>query len=490
MAYNHGIGVVEQETSLTTPVESTAGLQIIFGTAPIHLLKDPAAAVNKPILCYSFAECQQNLGYSDDFKNFTLCQSMDACFRVFNVAPIVLVNVLDPAKESHTRQNQEEECPVAEGVARYAKPYVLLSTLTVKNADSPLTAGTDYLAEHAEDGTVRITLLGEAAEAETVKISSESLDPAGVTAEDIVGGVNVQTGAETGLELIRQIYPRLGMTAGILLAPGWSQDPVVAAALQAKAEIINGCFRAETYIDISTDPENGGAAVYTEVKAAKEKQGVSSSYAAALWPLVAVGSKRYYYSAMFAALTAATDAANSDVPYASPSNKDLKVTATILEDGTEVFLDQQQANDLLNANGVITAINANGYKAWGNNTAAYPSTTDPKDRFLAVRRFFNWDANNFILSYFQKVDDPANTRLIRSVVDSQNIKGNGYVARDYCAGYRTEFRTEENPLTDLLNGHLTTHTFMAPYLPAEYIENINEYDTAALQAALNGGDEA
>ena len=153
-----------------------------------------------------------------------------------------------------------------------------------------------------------------------------------------------------------------------------------------------------------------------------------------------------------------------------------------------MLLDQQQANDLLNAGGIITAINANGYKAWGNNTAAYPSTTDPKDRFLAVRRFFNWDANNFILTYFQKVDNPGNTRLIRSIVDSQNIKGNGYVARDYVAGYRTEFRSDENPVTDLLNGKLTVHTFLAPYVPAEYIENINEYDTAALEAALTGGD--
>ena len=193
---------------------------------------------------------------------------------------------------------------------------------------------------------------------------------------------------------------------------------------------------------------------------------------------------------MTTGLTATVDAGNDDVPYESPSNKDLRITGTVLHDGTEVLLDQQQANDLLNANGIITAINANGWKAWGNNTAAYPSTTDPKDRFLAVRRFFNWDANNFILTYFQKVDNPANTRLIQSIVDSQNIKGNGYVARDYAAGYRCEFREEENPLTDLLNGHLTTHTFLAPYVPAEYIENVNEYDTAALQAALTGGDAA
>ena len=138
---------------------------------------------------------------------------------------------------------------------------------------------------------------------------------------------------------------------------------------------------------------------------------------------------------------------------------------------------------------MITAINANWYKAWGNNTAAYPSTTDPKDRWLAVRRFFDWDGNNFILTYFQKVDKPGNTRLIQSIVDSQNIIGNGYVARDYCAGYRTEFKSDENPITNLLDGHLTVHTYLAPYIPAEYIENIREYDTEALEAALTGGGE-
>lgn len=141
---------------------------------------------------------------------------------------------------------------------------------------------------------------------------------------------------------------------------------------------------------------------------------------------------------------------------------------------------------MLNANGVITAINQGGFVLWGNSTAAYPATSDPKDRWLAVRRFFNWDGNNFILTYRQKVDRPGNTRLIQSIVDSQNIIGNGYVARDYCAGYKMEFLAEDNPTTELLAGHLTVRTKLAPYIPAEYIENIREYDTAALTAALGG----
>lgn len=484
MSYYHGVYNSEIDTSLTAPIQGSAGLQVIFGTAPIHLSNDPEAAVNQPMLCYSFAECKQSVGYSDNFGDFTLCESIDACFRVFNVAPIILVNVLDPKKDGHTTVNGAEDCPVADGQARYEKPYVLLESLVVKHGETELTAGSDYIAAHDEDGTVLLTLLTEEArQAEALSVASRSLNPAGVTRADIVGGVDALTGQETGLELVRHIYPKLGMVPGLLLAPGWSKDPVVAAALQAKCEDINGVFDCCCLLDLPTAGEDG-AAVYTQAKTAKEKLGASSSHAAVLWPMVAVGDKIYHYSALFGALTAYTDASNSDVPYESPSNKDLKITATVLEDGTEVILDTQQVNDALNANGIISAVNDGGFKAWGNSTAAYPATTDPKDRWLAVRRFFDWDGNNFIRTYRQKVDKPGSKRLIRTIVDSQNIVGNGYVARDYCAGYRLEFLEDENPATELLNGHLTVHTYLAPYIPAEYIENIREYDVDALEAAL------
>lgn len=484
MAYQHGVYNSEQDTSLSTPIQGSAGLQIIFGTAPIHLAEDPFTAANVPKLCYSFKECSAALGYSDDFAHFTLCQSIDANFRVFNVAPIILINVLDPTKAAHISSNATEEYPVEAGFVRYNKPYVLLSTMEVKQDQTLLNAGSDYVAIH-EDGAVRITVLSETAKnAAHLTISSTSLNPSGVTREDLVGGVDVASGKETGMELVRHIYPKFGLVPGILLAPGWSHDAVVAAALQAKTEKINGVFDCCTYLDIATD--STGARVYSDVKEAKEAMGAVGTHAAVFWPMVAIGSKRYEMSALAAALTAYNDAANADVPYESPSNKGLRITATLLKDGTEVLLDQQQANEVLNANGIITAINVGGFKLWGNNTAAYPNTTDPKDRWLAVRRFFDWDGNNFIRTYFQKVDKPGNQRLIQSIVDSQNMVGNGYVARDYCAGYRLEFRSDENPVTNLMDGHLTVHTFLAPYIPAEFIENIREYDVTAIQAAMGG----
>jgi hypothetical protein len=378
MAYKHGVYNSEQDTSLTAPVEGAAGLQVIFGVAPIHLSSDPAAAVNTPMLCYSFKECQQAWAIRTTSRNSHPCQSIDASFRVFNVAPVILVNVLDPAKAAHTTENVAASYDVADAQVIYDKDFVLLGSLVVKNGEATLVAGSDYTATHDDAGKVVITLLSVAAqEAESLTVSSKSINPAGVTREDIVGGVDATTGKETGLELVRHIYPKLGMVPGLLLAPGWSQDAVVAAALQAKTEEINGVFDCNTYLDIAADAD--GAKIYTNAKTAKETMGASSPHAAVFWPMVAVGSKIYYMSAMAAALTAYNDAGNADVPYESPSNKDLKVTATVLKDGTEVVLDQQQANDVLNANGIITAINANGFKLWGNNTAAYPSTTDPKD---------------------------------------------------------------------------------------------------------------
>ena len=58
----------------------------------------------------------------------------------------------------------------------------------------------------------------------------------------------------------------------------------------------------------------------------------------------------------------------------------------------------------------------------GNNTACYPDVTDPKDRWIACRRFFSWWANSFMLTYKSRVDNPANKRLIETICDTENIR--------------------------------------------------------------------
>lgn len=480
--YRHGVYTSEQATSVTAPIVGSAGLQVVIGTAPINMVADPAAAVNKPILVNNFKEAVEAVGYSDDFAKYTLCEAMSASFSVVGTGPLVLINVLDPAK--HTADIASTTVQVNAGVGVLDVQGAIAKSLTVKAGSTSLTYGTDYIVTFNDDGTANIVLIagGAGASATTLTVTGKKLDPSKVTAADIVGGVNASTGEETGLEVVRQVYPKLSMTPGIIIAPRFSSEATVAAALQAKTHEINGVFGAVCIIDVNSGAT--GAKKYADVKQQKEKQAVTSSTAYAVWPYAKVGDVVYSGSSLAAALTAYTDAINGDTPNVSPSNKTLSISAACLADGTEVVLDQEQANTV-NSFGVATFLNMSGFRLWGNNTAAYPGTTDPKDRWFSVRRFLSWAANTFILTYFQKVDSPANKRLIEAIVDSENVRGNGFVARGVCARYEITFNASENTTADLLNGKLTFHQYITPYTPAEDIEDIIEFDPHALAAALN-----
>lgn len=490
MAYQHGVYTREQATSMSAATNSTAGLQVVFGTAPIYQLAD-LTGVTAPKLCSSYAEAVAALGYDSNFEAFTLNQSIKVSFELFGVAPIVLVNVLDPNKAQHvTNVSKPTEQTVTGGsfvisAEQEPVPYVLRATLTVsaQTSGDPLVAGTDYTVEYDEDGLATVTLTSATAKAlakvyVTYKAIKLTAGKTAVTAAEITTAIS---------DKLREVYPRFGMTPGLLLAPGYSKDPNVAAVMQGACENINGVYSCECILDV--DCGTSGAQTYDAVKQVKESKGLTSPHAYAYWPMAQVGNYRLSLSAIMGALTAATDAANGDVPSLSPSNKSLPgVTGLCLEDGTEVILDQAQAN-VVNSAGIGTVLNLNGFKAWGNNTCAYPSTTDPKDRWIAVRRFFTWRSNSLIQTYFERVDSPANYRMIEAIVDAENVNGNAYVAAGACAAYQCEFRSDENPTTQILDGTIKFHLTLAPYNPAECIEFTLEFDPTAIASALTGGGE-
>lgn len=506
--YNHGVRVLENPTSITAPILGTAGLQVVIGTSPVNLAADPYNATNRPMLAYSFAEASAAVGYNDDFKNYNLCESIDASFRVLNVAPIVLINVLDP--KVHRKKNPDATLEVEDFVVVLKQQGVLLDTVKVTKSIGnalaglvgdgkrdkefspenipPFVEGTDYTLAFDDDGNVIVTVIpgSAAAEEKYLRIESTSIDPSAVTYEDIIGGYNVSTGEEKGLEVIRQVFPLLQLTPGLLVSPGWSSQPNVGAAIAAKCTGINGVFSCEAVVDLSTE-EGTGARKYTDVMQAKQKAGFVSPRLSVEWPCVKIGEKIYHASAIKAALTAYTDASNDDVPSLSPSNKLVSITGLCLADGTEVIIDEQQAN-LVNSYGVCTFNNFSGWTTWGNNTAIYPSSTDPKDRWFCCRRFFSWWENTFILTYHQRVDNPNDPRQVEAIVDSENIRGNSYTAQGKCAGAYIEYRSEDNPITDVLNGKMQFYHHLAPFTPAEDILDVFEFDPDLLEAAFTGGE--
>lgn len=488
--YKHGIRTSLRATQLAVPVTSNGCLQCVIGTAPVNLAADPYDTVNKPFVFYNKSAAIAGLGYCTDFENYTLCMSMFATFDVFGVAPLIMINVLDPKK--HVKAALSKEYIVEGDKIKIAETGILLDKLSIASTDESETVykpDEDYVASFNTDGTVSIAIVstGAAATETKLKVTFAQLDPSMVTYEDIIGSYDVKTKKKTGMELIGRVYPKFGIVPSLLLAPGWSHYPAVNLALVAKARLISGLFTAKVIADLDTT--DGKADSMEEVKEYKDKNAYSDRNTITVWPLVGVDDHKYYYSAQMAAHMEYLAANNNGVPSLSPSNKDIKVAGLYTADGEEVVLEMDEANDYLNACGVVTAINVNGWKCWGNNTAAYPASTDPIDRWINIVTIFDYIENNFKLSFFQNVDDLTNYRMIDEVVSGFNMQLNGLQGSDDIAGGEIIFNHDENPITEILGGHIKFHTRIGGYAPAEDIENVFEFDPTITESALEGGAE-
>jgi phage tail sheath protein FI len=189
-------------------------------------------------------------------------------------------------------------------------------------------------------------------------------------------------------------------------------------------------------------------------------------------------------STQAAGIVAGVDRSNNDIPFVSPSNKNLQCQAAVV-DGQELWLSLTQAN-YLNQNGIATALNfVGGWKLWGNRTAAYPANTDSKDVFISNRRMLAWYGNQLVLTWFQKVDFPINRRLIQTILNSEAININSLAAMGALTGGRIEFNANENPITDLMDGKIVFHCFLGLVAPAESIEFMLEYDPEYLQTLFS-----
>ena len=472
MAYFHGVRASEVPTSIIPPVNTTAGLPVVWGTAPVHLTENPEANVNKPVICYEYGEAVKAFGYSAEWDKYTLSEVMFSEFQLYGVKPIIFINVLDPKK--HKTAVPEKEIPITKGVAVITDP-VIKSTLVVKGGigGKKLGENVDYIAEWDDDGVLIITDIagGEEGGLANFAVSYDMVDALKVTANDIIGGVSL-SGEMTGLEWASSIYTLFSMVPGILAAPGWTHDPTVASVLKAKALTLCGLFRCIVLTDVDTV----NVKTYSEVNVWKNNNNYTGINQVVCWPNVRNGDAVYRMSTHILGIIGATDAANEDVPYQSPSNMSMQATGLCLADGTEIALTLEQAN-MLNSQGIMTGLNfSGGWKSWGNYTGCYPSNTDPKDCFICARRMFDWQYQTFTLTYWQKVDRPLMPRLIKTIIDSENIRLNGLVARGFLLGADVKFLESENPLTDLLQGIIRVHSYITPPVPAQEIDCIFEYD--------------
>ena len=473
----HGITTGTVATSVSTPKTAASGVAVVVGTAPVHMVGGQA---NRPVICTSNGEATAKLGYSDDWEKYTLCEAAYTQFALFGVSPVVFINVLDP-----TRHKKTVEAAPVDIIDRKAVLPLEAIKATVKatgEASAALVENEDYTLTYADGGLVLAVVAGGKLDGKaTVNVGYDAVDPSQVKEADIIGGMDVNSKKRTGLEAIEDIFPACSTVPDIIIAPGWSHKPAVAAVMEAKTTI-NGVFKARAIADIDT----ATATDYAKAVEAKNAAGTNSDKLLMCWPMCKVGDHAFHLSTITAALMAQVDnnAENGGTPCESPSNKACKAEALVLADGTEIMMDVPQAN-IVNSAGIITAVNfINGFVLWGNYTTAFPASADVKDYFIPVARMFDFVANTMTLTFWGKVDNKMNRRLIDSIIDAANIWLNGMVAAERMLGARIEFIDEENPLTELLAGHIKYHIYIAPPVPAQEIEFVEEYDATYLSAAL------
>ena len=93
----HGVQTGKLTTSISTPNVASSGVIFAVGTAPVQMVE--GGKINEVVMANNYAEAVQKLGYSDDWKKYSLCEVIYTAFQLYTTSPVFLVNVLDPAKQ-------------------------------------------------------------------------------------------------------------------------------------------------------------------------------------------------------------------------------------------------------------------------------------------------------------------------------------------------------------------------------------------------------
>jgi len=475
MSFEHGVVVNQAPTRVVASAQVSAAIPMAFGCAPIHRIaqEDKARAMPGNInLCYDDGEAAQQLGIqsTDDFEKWDLSAMAYTHYTLYNKAPILFVNIFNP--DVHFKSVSSESVTFFEGKATLAKSDII-GNLTLSANGTTFVEGTDYSFSRVT-GEI-IALEGGTLENVTtpVNASYKYAAPELVTADECIGGYDIETGATTGLGLVDMAFPKYSLIPGTLVCPRFSVDVTVAAIMSAKTQDISGCFKCVAFADIPTEGENG-VKRYSDVPEYKNKNSLVSENLALFWPTTKFGDRKIPLSVQAASIAALVDSNNGDIPYESPSNKNVQMQRAIANN-EELWLDKPKVN-YLNANGITTAFNFQGWRLWGNRTAAYPGNTDPKDSFLASRRMFAWYGNRLILTYFQKVDKPINSRFIETIANSEQPFINSLTAAGALLGGSIAALAEENPATQVMDGWIKFRVWLGLVMPAERIEFTLEFD--------------
>ena len=158
----------------------------------------------------------------------------------------------------------------------------------------------------------------------------------------------------------------------------------------------------------------------------------------------------------------------------SPSNQVIPGVTGLGRPVTFSLSDMTTDAGVLNAGGVATVINAQGFRLWGNRTGA----ADPAYAFLSVRRTADVFFDAFDAAFLSAVDQPFSAQLLRDVLDAGNAFLRQEKAKGATLGGKFTLDPDLNTAASLQAGQAFYDFDFEPPAPMEGL---------TLRASRNGG---
>lgn len=289
----------------------------------------------------------------------------------------------------------------------------------------------------------------------------------------VVDATDLADDMSAALAALDKVYEQFGLVVTVVLCPRLGKD--YASAIATKVQKFGSGWSAIALIDLPYTWSNGTPTLPLQ-----------SSYLVYCSPRCLVGAEIVDASCAVAGAMAATDASAGGFPYVSPSNKLAYIDGVVDENGDPLFLSQPDVNDLFNANAVVSFLhNAKGWVVWGNNTGYYsPSATDPKDRWISVRRTFCYIRNDFLVFGASRIDNPINKRQLDGVVNAYNQRLKGLVGVG-AVNSASIALSDQNTAETLLGGSVFVDVRISPPPPMENLDATFEYDVEGFVSSLS-----
>lgn len=452
--YKHGT-YGEFAPSVGQVALSGGTVAVYVGAAPVNLIRGYKDKVNNPIKLTSMSDVRANMGYSEEWAAFDLCEAFKLHFdnASGNIGPVVAINVLDPDKHKASAA-VTKEVTFVNGRGIIDDDTAIIDTLVI--ADS--VEGTDFTVEYDyARSAVVLTAIGDNLYGKTVSVTYNAVDPGAVTAEDIIGAAT-DAGVYTGLGCVNLIYPDLHLIPNLICCPKWSENPLVYDAMIVSGTKINGHWDAMVYADIPVLVDTEKVDSIALAKQWQTNNGYNNERSKVFWPQATDADGRVYHAAVLGSwLTLMVDASNSGIPMESPSNKAIPVAKQYFGAGSaNRGFDQQQANTL-NEVGITTVIYWGGaWVLWGPHTSAYQygAVRDNRVIFDTSIRMMMYQSNSFQNEHAITIDAPMTRAMADTIRNREQEKADALAAVGaYIGTPVVEFIQSDNAVGDLVEGN-------------------------------------